>query len=92
MENIAGFLGCRPQLWRLLGKPTMLFIFLFGPMAPYQDRLHGYGANPKVVQEMVEQMSPLPLERILQHLVVFAMKPVFIFFDKLGKIRFRPVF
>lgn len=92
MEELAGLVGCRPQLWRLIGKPKMLFIFLFGPMACYQYRLNGAGANPQVVMDIVDRMPTLPMERVLLHATLLIMKPSFILLEKLGLKRFRPQF
>ena len=91
MEELAGFVGCRPQLWRVLGQPRLLYTLLFGPMACFQYRLHGHGANPEAVMKAVAQLPGLPKERVMLHLIVYLMKPWFALLVKIGGPRFRPV-
>lgn len=93
MNEIAGFVGCRPNVLRLLLKPKMFFAVIFGPLAPFQFRLHGYGANPEAAIESLEQTPFIPFDRVLEHIsLYFLVKPLFVLLDKLGLHRFRPVF
>lgn len=92
IDELAGFVGCRPKLWRLLWKPRLLHTFLFGPMGPFQYRMHGYGANPDAVKKAVGQIPALPVERVFLHTVLyFFMKPWFFLLGTLGFRRIRPV-
>jgi len=93
IEELAGFVGCRPKLWRLLWKPRVLHVFLYGPMGPFQYRMHGYSANRDAVMKAVAQIPALPVERIFLHTVLyFIMKPSFFLLGKMGFRKFRPVF
>src|SRR5919199_3175671 len=90
MNEIGAFVGCRPNLLRLLLKPKMFVAVLFGPLAAFQFRLHGYGANPEAAMESLAQTPLIPTERILEHAsLYFFVKPWFVLLDKLGLRRFR---
>lgn len=91
-NQLASLIGCQPQLWRLLANPKLVYICLFGPYASYQYRLHGYGAKPDKALIAANQIPAIPLDRVLQHSIVYAMKP---WFHLLGWLRLRtlkPVF
>lgn len=93
LDELAGFIGCQPNLWLLLFKPKVFFAVLFGPFASFQYRVHGYGANLEAVDKAVSDIDASPKERILQHAIVyFILKPCFMLLDKLGFKRFHPVF
>ncbi|EDN69748.1 FAD dependent oxidoreductase [Beggiatoa sp. PS] len=92
MTELAGYVGCRPELWRFLLKPKVLYILLFGPMASYQYKLHGYGANQKMALEALSIIPPLPFQRVMQHMVLYLfMKPLFSLLGMLGLRKFRPL-
>ena len=93
MEQLAGFVGCRPQLWRFWNQPQLLYKLLFGPMGCFQYRLHGYGANPEAAYTALERIPPLPNDRVLLHTILyFILKPWFWLLSGFGFKRFRPVF
>lgn len=93
LDDIAGFVGCRPNMWLLLTKPKVFFAVLFGPFASFQYRVHGYGANLESVNEAIADIETSPFERLVQHAIVyFILKPFFVVLDKLGLHRFHPVF
>ncbi|MGA1131512.1 MAG: flavin-containing monooxygenase [Prochlorotrichaceae cyanobacterium] len=93
MEQLAGFVGCRPQLWRYWNQPQLLYKLLFGPMGCFQYRLHGYGANPEAAYTALERIPPLPNDRVLLHTILyFILKPWFWLLSGFGFKRFRPVF
>ncbi|KAK3594327.1 hypothetical protein CHS0354_024263 [Potamilus streckersoni] len=44
MDELAGFIGCRPRLWKLLFEnPKLWYHVVFGPSSPQQWRLEGPG-------------------------------------------------
>lgn len=91
MEELAGIIGARPHLLQLLTSPKIFFTFLFGPMGCFQYRLHGHGANPKAVHETVENLPPIPLERVVQHgILVLLVKPCFSLLAMIGFRKFQP--
>jgi hypothetical protein len=93
MEELAGYVGCRPQLWRFLGQPQFLYKLLFGPMGCFQYRLHGYGAKPEAAYKALEMIPPVPKDRVLLHTILyFGLKPWFNLLSSLGFKKFRPVF
>ncbi len=89
---LARYIGCQPQLWRFWNRPRLLYFCLFGPYASYQYRLHGNGANFAKAMEAVDQLPLLPLDRVLQHAVLYAMKPWFYLLSRLGFRNLKPVF
>jgi len=91
-NQLASLIGCQPRLWRLLANPKLLYICLFGPYASYQYRLHGYGAKPDKARMAADQIPAIPLERVLQHSIVYAMKPWFYMLGWLRFKRLKPVF
>lgn len=91
-NQLARLIGCQPQLWRLLTKPKLLYLCLFGPYASYQYRLHGYGAKFDKAVAAAEQIPAVPADRVLQHVIVYAMKPWFHLFSWLGFRQMKPVF
>ncbi len=92
LDEIAGYVGCRPKLWNLLGKPKLLFAVLFGPFASYQYRLNGDNVNFKAAEEVVSNLPPYPVERLVQQFgLFFLVKPCFTLLGMLGWRRFRPV-
>ena len=92
LTELAGFVGCRPNIWSLITKPKLLLAMLFGPLASYQFRLHGDGANPEVVMKVVDQLPPYSLDRLARDIgLLFFVKPWFSLLAKLGFQRFRPV-
>jgi len=93
MEQLAGFVGCRPQLWRFWSQPQLLYKLLFGPMGCFQYRFHGYGAKPEAAYSAVAMIPPLPNDRVLLHTILyFVLKPWFLLLSGFGFKRFRPVF
>lgn len=92
MEELAGFVGCRPQLWRFITRPTLLHKLLFGPMGCFQYRLHGYGAKPEAAYTALDLLPPVPPDRVLLHTILYSMKPWFLLLNSLGFKKFRPVF
>jgi dimethylaniline monooxygenase (N-oxide forming) len=93
MEEIASMVGCQLQVWRFLLHPGLLIKLLFGPMACFQYRFHGYGAKPDVAMKALQDVPSLPIDRIVQHSILYVVfKPWFFLFNKLGWQRFRPVF
>ncbi len=91
-NQLASLIGCQPQLWRLLTRPKLLYLCLFGPYASYQYRLHGYGAKFDMALAAAEQIPAVPAERVLQHSIVYAMKPGFHLLNRLGFRQLKPVF
>jgi dimethylaniline monooxygenase (N-oxide forming) len=92
MEQLAKFVGCRPQLWRLIFKPKLLFIFLFAPMASFQYRIHGYGANPEAAMKAIDRLPRILFFRVTSGIVLyFLMKPLFTVLGKLGLRQFSPL-
>lgn len=91
-NQLASLIGCQPQLWRLLARPRLLYLCMFGPYASYQYRLHGYGARFDKALAAAEQIPAVPVERVLQHGIVYAMKPGFHLLSQLGFHRLKPVF
>jgi dimethylaniline monooxygenase (N-oxide forming) len=91
-NQLASLIGCQPQLWRLLTRPKLLYLCLFGPYASYQYRLHGYGAKFDKALAAAQQIPAVPVDRVLQHTVVYAMKPWFHLFSWLGFRKLKPVF
>lgn len=49
MDKIAGEIGCRPNVWKLLLRPHLLWKVATGPMTGAIYRIHGPGANPVAV-------------------------------------------
>ena len=93
LDLIAGYVGCRPNLWKLLAKPKIFFGVLFGPFASYQYRLNGDSVRYDVAEEVVSNLPPYPTERLAQQITLFFLvKPVFKFLAMLGFQKFRPVF
>jgi dimethylaniline monooxygenase (N-oxide forming) len=92
MEELAGIVGCRPQLSRLILQPKVLYKVLFGPMTCCQYRLHGPDANPEAAMKALDN-TPYPLIfRVTQGVVLYVfMKPVFVFLSKIGFDKFKPV-
>ncbi|MFM7581511.1 MAG: NAD(P)-binding domain-containing protein [Caldilinea sp.] len=91
-NQLASLIGCQPQLWRLLARPKLLYLCLFGPYASYQYRLHGYGAKFDKALAAAQQIPAVPADRVLQHTIVYAMKPWFHLFSWLGFRKLKPVF
>lgn len=50
MDKIAMLIGCRPDPWKLLRSPTLLWRVLTGAVNGAHYRLHGVGAKPIAVQ------------------------------------------
>lgn len=93
MDELAGMLGVRPRLWTLILEPRMLFTFVFGPMGCFQYRLNGHGANLEAVKEALEDIPPVPTERVMQHAILaLLMKPWFALLGWLGFRQFKPHF
>ena len=93
LYEIAGYIGCRPNLWQLLSKPKMFMAILFGPFASFQYRIHGYGKDPQAVEKAISELEPLPFERVVWHAsLYFLLKPLFVLLGSLGFKRFRPTF
>ncbi len=91
-DDIAGLVGCRPNIWQLLGRPKMLFAVLFGPLAGFQYRLHGDGANVQAAEEVVSELPPYPADRLIRDIsLLFFVRPWFSLLGMLGLSRFRPV-
>ncbi len=92
MEDIAGIVGCKPQLSQLIMQPKILYKVLFGPMTCCQYRLHGPDANPEAAMKAFNN-TPYPLIfRVTQGVVLYVfMKPVFVLLSKLGFNKFKPV-
>jgi hypothetical protein len=92
MNELGGLIGCRPNLFQLLGRPKLLFAVLFGPFASYQYRLNGDGANLEAAMEVVSNLPPYPTDRVARDIsLLFLVKPWFILLSKLGFKRFEPI-
>ncbi|OCQ93899.1 hypothetical protein BCD67_20470 [Oscillatoriales cyanobacterium USR001] len=93
LDELAGYVGCRPSLLKLLGRPKLLFAVLFGPFASYQYRLNGDDVNFEAAEEVAFNLPPYSVDRLFQQFVLFFfMKPLFSLLTILGFKRFRPVF
>ncbi len=91
MEGLAGIIGCKPQLWRLITKPRILYAVLFGPMACYQYRIHGPDTDIAAVEKAIAKLPPPMFFRVIQGTVLFIfMKPVFSLLGALGFKKFKP--
>jgi dimethylaniline monooxygenase (N-oxide forming) len=91
MEELAGIVGCKPQLWRLITKPKLFYAVLFGPMTCYQYRIHGPDADLPAVEKAIAKMPPPMFFRVIQGIVLYVfMKPVFTLLSALGFNKFKP--
>ena len=92
LDELAGLVGCRPNILLLLTKPKLLWAVLFGPLASFQYRLHGDGANLEAAMKVVSQLPPYPTERLARDIALLLfVKPWFKLLAALGFQRFRPV-
>jgi thioredoxin reductase len=92
LNELAGYVGCRPQLLQLLGHPKLLFAVLFGPFASFQYRLHGDSPNWEAAMKVVGDLPPYPIERVVRDIgLLLLVKPWFVLLGKLGFKRFEPV-
>lgn len=92
MDELAGVIGCKPQLSELIFQPKVLYKVLFGPMTCCQYRLHGPDANPEAAMKALDNTPSPLLFRVVQGVVLYAfMKPVFVVLTKLGFEKFKPV-
>lgn len=60
MDKIASMIGCRPNPWKLLKDPLLLWKVATGPVTGAHYRLHGYGATAiakKTVRELPEGLG-----------------------------------
>lgn len=54
MDEIANFLGCKPNLYRIaLTDPQLFYALMFGPSVPYQYRLTGECCHLKVKGRLI---------------------------------------
>jgi dimethylaniline monooxygenase (N-oxide forming) len=92
MEELAGKVGCRPQFSKIVFKPKLLYTYLFAPLASFQYRLHGYGANPEAAQIAMDRLPNVVPFRVVQGIILFfVMKPFFYLLGGLGIKKFRPI-
>jgi len=91
MEELAGIVGCKPQLSRLITQPKLFYAVLYGPMTCYQYRIHGPDTDMAAVHKAIDKMPAPMFFRVIQGTVLYIfMKPVFLLLSALGFNKFKP--
>jgi hypothetical protein len=89
LDDLAGRIGCRPRLWRLLVHPLLLLEVLLGPYASWQFRLHGHGANRKAAirsMTLIKSWRYLSIAAILHLYLYLTFRPMFWLLSRVFRI------
>jgi len=64
MDEIAGFIGCKPKWKDLVHNPLLLLRVYFNPFVASQYRLSGPASNKKLAVKMMKQVPIEPIRAV----------------------------